>query len=156
MSNKIDFLGVEGFFVVDSIAGNQRGDIELPTWEEYKAEAKARGALALELFVVHSTPNADMALVKATLPDHLAYQRKLEAEGALFLAGPVSDASGEQMEAQGMVIYRAPDMASARALAEADPMHKAGARSFEIRKWLINEGSLSVSLALSGQSANLS
>ena len=126
----------------------------MPAWNEYKAEAKSRGALAMELFVVTSTPNDDMALVKQTLPDHLAYQKKLEADGALFLAGPISDLTGEQMEARGMIIYRAPDMETARALADGDPMHKAGARSYEIRKWLINEGSLNLSVRLSSQSAH--
>ncbi|WP_298299302.1 YciI family protein [uncultured Litoreibacter sp.] len=110
----------------------------------------------MELFVVHSTPGRDMDLVKATLPDHLAYQKQIEAQGVLFLAGPVSDATGEEMQAQGMMIYRARDMAAARAFAEADPMHSAGARSFEIRKWLVNEGSINVSVALSGQSAEFS
>ncbi len=128
----------------------------MPAWEEYKSQAKSRGALAMELFVVHSTPGRDMDLVKATLPDHLAYQKQIEAQGVLFLAGPVSDATGEEMQAQGMMIYRARDMAAARALAEADPMHSAGARSFEIRKWLVNEGSINVSVALSGQSAEFS
>ncbi|MGR3500933.1 YciI family protein [Pseudaestuariivita sp.] len=127
----------------------------MPAWETYKAEAKSRGALAMELYVVHSTPNADMELVKATLPDHLAYQKQMEAAGTLFLAGPVSDLSGKEMQAQGMIIYRAESLEAARAVAEADPMHATGARSFEIRKWLVNEGSLSLSVALSGQSASL-
>ena len=124
----------------------------MPAWNDYKAEAKSRGALAMELFVVRSKPTGDMALVKATLPDHLAYQKQMEAAGALFLAGPISDATGEQMEAEGMIIYRAADMDAARKLADGDPMHAVGARSYDIRKWLINEGSLNLSVSLSSQS----
>lgn len=127
----------------------------MPKWEEYKAEAKGRGALAMELFVVRTVPAGDMGLVKATLPDHLAYQKKMEAAGALVMAGPVSDASGEMMEAEGMIIYRAPDLDAARRLADADPMHQTGARRYEIRKWLVNEGSLSFTVSLSSQSVAL-
>ncbi|MEM5544949.1 YciI family protein [Sulfitobacter sp. AS92] len=124
----------------------------MPKWNEYKSEAKSRGALAMELFVIRSKPAGDMDLVKSTLPDHLAYQKKLESEGALFLAGPVSDETGEQMEAEGMIIYRADSLDAARALADADPMHRSGARSYDIRRWLINEGSLNLKTSLSSQS----
>ena len=124
----------------------------MPRWEEYKSEARSRGALAMGLFVVRSKPAGDMDLVKATLPDHLAYQKQMEAAGSLFLAGPISDDTGEQMQAEGMIIYRAANMDAARALADADPMHAAGARVYDVRKWLINEGNLNFSIALSSQS----
>ncbi|MEL6609374.1 MAG: YciI family protein [Pseudomonadota bacterium] len=125
----------------------------MPKWEEYKAQARERGALAWELFVVSSVPGDDMDLVKATLPAHLAYQKELEAAGVLVMAGPVSDASGEMMEAEGMVIYRAESLEAARAIADRDPMHEAGARSYTVRKWLVNEGSLSLTISLSAQGA---
>ena len=60
-------------------------------WAEYKAQAKARGALALELFVAQSTPAKPPEEVKAVLPDHLAYQAELERDGRLAFAGPLSD-----------------------------------------------------------------
>ena len=124
----------------------------MPKWDDYKSEAKSRGALAMELFVVRTKPAGDMDLVKATLPDHLAYQKQQEQAGALFLAGPVSDETGDLMQAEGMIIYRAADLVAARSLADADPMHATGARTYEIRKWLINEGNLNFSIALSAQS----
>ena len=70
-------------------------------WTEYRDTAAARGALALELFIVESTPAGDPEAVKATLPDHLAYQRDMEQQGRLVLAGPVSDPSGEEKSAHG-------------------------------------------------------
>lgn len=127
----------------------------MPKWEDYKSEAKARGALAMELFVVRTRPTGDMGLVKATLPDHLAYQKEMEAAGALVMAGPVSDVTGDMMEAEGMIIYRATNLEAARALADGDPMHKAGARAYDIRKWLVNEGSLSFTISLSSQSVTV-
>lgn len=126
------------------------------TWADYKAQAKARGALALELFVVHSTPAKSPEEVKANLPDHLAYQAKLERSGRLAFAGPMSDETGDQMEGVGMVVYRAESLQVARALAEADPMHTSGARSYTLRRWLINEGSFTLHVGLSTGGATLS
>ena len=92
-------------------------------WNEYKRIAKERGALALELFVVESMPAGEPQDVKANLPDHLAYQKAQEEQGALFLAGPLSDPSGEVMMGGGLIIYRASTMDEANKLAENDPMH---------------------------------
>jgi uncharacterized protein YciI len=124
-------------------------------WVDYKSQAKARGALALELYVAQSTPALGPDAVKAALPDHLAYQALLESRGQLAFAGPVSDESGENMQGSGMMIYRADSFEAARALAEADPMHLSGARSFTLRRWMINEGSLNLSVGLSGKTVNL-
>jgi uncharacterized protein YciI len=118
-------------------------------WTDYREMARERGALALELFVVQSSPAGDAEAVKASLPDHLAYQRKMEEQGVLVLAGPTSDDTGEEMQGAGLIVYRAASMGKARAIAEADPMHKAGARTFTLRKWLVNEGSLSITVGLS-------
>lgn len=125
-------------------------------WNDYKATARERGALALELYVVESTPAGDPEAVKTTLPEHLAYQRRLEERGVLVLAGPMSDATGEEMQGTGLIVYRAASMDEARALAEGDPMHRAGARVFGLRKWLVNEGSLTIKVGLSTGRASLS
>jgi len=127
----------------------------MPAWNEYKALAKSRGALAHELYMVVSTPAGDPDKVKDTLPAHLAYQAEQEAKGALFLAGPLSDESGDQMEGMGLIIYRAESLDAARTLAENDPMHQTGARSFVLRRWMINEGSLSLNVQLSAQTVSL-
>ena len=121
----------------------------MPAWNDYKAHAKERGALALELYIVDSIPEKDPEALKAVLPDHLAYQRTLEENGTLVLAGPQSDDTGDQMQGRGLIVYRAASMDDARALAEADPMHATGTRRFELRKWLVNEGSLSLNVGLS-------
>ena len=124
-------------------------------WADYKSEAKSRGALALELYVAHSTPAKAPEDLKANLPAHLAYQSKLEAQGNLAFAGPMSDETGAHMQGMGLIIYRADSLEAARALAEADPMHKSGARSFILRRWMINEGSLNLSVGLSTKTIGL-
>ncbi|WP_299723509.1 YciI family protein [uncultured Tateyamaria sp.] len=125
-------------------------------WAEYKAEAKSRGALALELYVAMSTPAKEPQNVKASLPDHLAYQAELERAGALAFAGPMSDETGAHMQGMGLIIYRAESLEAARALADNDPMHKSGARTYVLRRWMINEGSLTLSVGLSTSHVALS
>lgn len=128
----------------------------MPSWDAYKTEARSRGALALELYVAWSEPAEGPEAVKAALPDHLAYQARLEAEGSLALAGPLSDLAGETVEGMGMIVYRAASLEAARKLAEADPMHASGARRFTLRRWLVNEGALTLSVGLSGRTVTLS
>jgi len=125
-------------------------------WSEYKQTAKERGALALELYVVESTPAMAPEDVKNNLGDHLAYQAEMERQGILALAGPLSDPTGEVMAGGGMIVYRAESLKDANELASNDPMHKSGARTFTIRKWLVNEGSLSLNVGLSTGKITLS
>ncbi|WP_163847691.1 YciI family protein [Pseudooceanicola aestuarii] len=124
-------------------------------WDSYRDGARKRGALGWELFVVHSVPTAPPEEVQAVLPDHLAYQSQLEEAGTLVMAGPVSDETGTRADGMGMMIYRAASLEEATRIARADPMHARGARSFAIRKWLVNEGALSVNLRLSAQAVSL-
>ena len=128
----------------------------MPAWDEYKTTARERGALAFELYVVNTRPVKGPPELQATLPDHLAYQKELETAGKLFLAGPVSDDTGNQMMGSGLVIYRASSMEEAKELADGDPMHAKGVREYTLRKWLVNEGSPSFSTALSDKRVTLS
>lgn len=125
-------------------------------WNDYKRAAKERGSLAMELYVVMSTPVAEPDALKAGLADHLAYQAANEQAGTLAFAGPLSDPTGEQMQGAGMIIYRAGSMDEARKLAEADPMHRDGLREFTLRKWLVNEGSLALGVQFSGSGVQAS
>lgn len=127
----------------------------MPAWDEYKRIAQERGSLAHELYVVFSEPAVPPEQMKQQLPEHLAYQAEQEKIGSLVMAGPMSDASGELMEGVGMIIYRADSLEAARKLAENDPMHSTGTRTFSIRRWLVNEGSITLNVKLSAQSITL-
>ncbi|MEM1268008.1 MAG: YciI family protein [Pseudomonadota bacterium] len=121
----------------------------MPTFDAYKETARSRGSLAFEVFVVTSRPAAPMEEVAAHLPDHLAYLTGEEAAGRLMMAGPLSDEAGVEMSGIGFQVWRAESWAEAQALAAADPMHVAGVKTFEMRRWLINEGTLSLTVGLS-------
>jgi uncharacterized protein YciI len=124
-------------------------------WKEYKTESKERGSLAMEVYVVESTPITEPEIVKQNLPAHLAYQAEQELAGRLMFAGPLSDESGDNMKGSGLIIYKTQSLEMAKDIAEQDPMHLSGARSFRIRRWLINEGSLQIDIKLSAQSVSL-
>jgi len=125
-------------------------------WADYKNVAKARGCLALELYAAVSTPAKEPQDPRTSLSEHLAYQAELERAGSLAFAGPMSDETGEHMQGLGLIIYRAESLTAARALADADPMHKSGERTYVLRRWLVNEGSLNLSVGLSTNQVTLS
>ncbi len=127
----------------------------MPTWSEYQQIARGRGDLAKEFYVVESTPVASPEQRMEILPRHLAYQKKIEADGILFLAGPLSDEAGEQMSGAGLMIYRANSLEEARAIADADPMHQEIGRAYQVRKWLVNEGSLTLKVGFSTKGVQL-
>ena len=126
----------------------------MPAWSEYKKAAQERGSLACEMYAVISTPVTPEKL-QENLPAHLAYQAEQEQKGALVMAGPLSDLSGEQMEGTGMIIYRAESLEAAKSIADNDPMHKSGTRDYTIRRWLVNEGSFQLDIKLSAQSIGI-
>ncbi|MEF3047017.1 YciI family protein [Pseudotabrizicola sp. L79] len=110
------------------------------TWHDYGDICRTRGSLAMEVFACITSPLADGPPSADLLAEHLAYQAKLEAEGKLFLAGPLSDPSGQAMSGSGLIIYRADTIVEARELAAADPMHSSGHRCFSLQAWRLNEG----------------
>ena len=67
----------------------------------------------------------------------------------LFAAGPFADDEEQAWEGEGMVILRANTLEEARSMAENDPMHKSGARTFRLRPWMLNEGSITLKVTYS-------
>ncbi len=127
----------------------------MATWHEYIERAKLKGVMAKELYMVRMRPTVPLDELAPTVPDHLAYQEKLEAEGLLFAAGPLGDETGFDYSGEGLMIYRADSIHEAKKIAEQDPMFVAGKKTFEIRPWLVNEGRISIDIHLSKKSFDL-
>lgn len=117
--------------------------------------AASKGMLQKQLYAIFTTPTNGLGPVFAVLEEHLAFQVGLEKEGILYAAGPLWTDDAGSWEGEGMVVVRAASVAEARAIAERDPMHVAGARSFRVRPWLINEGSMRIRLDCSSQTFEL-
>ncbi|MGY9001271.1 MAG: YciI family protein [Rhodospirillales bacterium] len=126
-----------------------------PSWNEMVDQCSELGLLAKKLYVVFTSPVNGMRPVMEVLDEHLAYQNKIQNEGIMFGAGPFSDAAEQNWDGDGMIIIRADTMAAAKIIADNDPMHKAGARSYEIRPWLLNEGKVTIDLTFSNKSMEI-
>lgn len=105
-------------------------------------------ALRMQLYAVTSTATS-LEAVNQNLAKHHAYQRELEEQNVLFCAGPLLTDDGQYFEGDGLVIYRAASVEAATAIAQADPLHSSGARTFRIRPWLLNDGSMTIRITLS-------
>jgi len=107
--------------------------------------------LRQSLYVITTTPARGPGM-QDVLPAHLEYQIKMERDGILFGAGPLFE-EGTQTPYGGMIIVRAKSEAEARALADADPFHAAGLRSYTLNRWMLNEGAMTFTVRYSDQTA---
>lgn len=125
------------------------------SWDGMINMCTERGLLAKQLYVYFTTPTNGMAPLGEHLEAHLAYQNKIQDEGIMVAAGPLRDPDKSDWEGEGMIIVRAASLDEAKKIADADPMHANGARSYTIRPWLMNEGKITVEMTFSSKSAEL-
>ena len=116
----------------------------------------SKGMLQKQLFAIFTRPVDGLGPIFAAIEEHLEFQVGLERDGVLFAAGPLWTDDGESWEGEGLVVVRAGSREEAVAIAERDPMHRSGARSFHVRPWLINEGTATIRLDYSSQTFTLS
>ena len=109
----------------------------------------SRGMLQKQLYVVLTTPANGMGPVMANIEAHLKFQVELEQKGIMFGAGPFWTDDEKQWKGEGMVIIRAASLDEAKKIAASDPMHASGARSFRVRPWLLNEGTVTIKVSYS-------
>jgi uncharacterized protein YciI len=111
--------------------------------------------LCKELYVVFTTPTNGLGPVMANLEQHLQFQIGLEKKGIMFGAGPFFADNESDWNGEGMVIIRAESLKAAQEIAAQDPMHQSGARSFKVRPWLLNEGTITIQLNYSDRSQKI-
>jgi hypothetical protein len=109
----------------------------------------SKGMLQMQFYMVHSYPTAGMEPVMKNLPAHLEHQCAMERDGIMLAAGPHWNDDESSWDGEGTFVIRARSLGHAREIASADPMHRAGARAFKVRPWLINEGSLTMRISFS-------
>jgi uncharacterized protein YciI len=122
----------------------------MPSAAQMKIAELTKGMLKLKLFVIFSQGKG--LDVTPYLAEHLQYMIALEREGKLFASGPLGDPS----KADGMTIVRAANEEEARHMALKDPFVVHGIRTFRIVPWTVMEGSLSVTVNFSDQTATIS
>ena len=107
-----------------------------------------------DTYLIETTMVAGRAEMMKHFKAHLDYTNKLEKQGVLIASGPLTN-PGENMPHGGFILLRAKSYAEARQIADADPMHKQGVRTYHVRKWTINEGNLNLSINFSDQSITI-
>ena len=110
------------------------------------------GMLRKQLYAVFTRPADGLGAVMEVLDEHLKFQISLEERGIMFGAGPFWTDDEQEWRGEGMVIIRAEDIDEAKAIAAEDPMHASGARVYDVRPWLLCEGSVTIKLSHSKRS----
>jgi uncharacterized protein len=123
-----------------------------PSTEDHIRRLSER-MLRKKLFVVLSTAKRGSDL-KPHLASHLEYMIALEKKGVLFASGPFSASEGGT-PGDGMTILRTTSLEKARTIASRDPFVVNGLRTFAIREWTLNEGSLGLTVNLSDQTVEV-
>jgi len=129
---------------------NMLGHSDMPEKSELSVEELQARMLKKQLWVVMTRAIAPPQEVKRHLKAHLEHQIRLEKAGIMYGAGPATR-PGEAVPAFGLIIIRAKDEAEARAIADADPMHASGVRTYELFAWSLNEGRITMTLNFSDQ-----
>ena len=106
------------------------------------------------LYVITTRPARPDADLRTHMVAHLRHQISLEKQGILFAAGPLAGEDGA-WGGNGMFVIRAAGFEEARAIADADPMHRAGERVYDLRSWRLHEGRIILSIDLSDSSVEL-
>lgn len=108
--------------------------------------------LKMPFFLMTRTLLDPSKLVGAMLP-HYRWMIELEKRGAVLLSGPLTGRDGAK--GAGITVFRAASWDEAEAIASADPFVVAGAVSYELQIWQLNEGRITLSFDLSDQSGGL-
>ena len=105
--------------------------------------------LGRDYWLIWSVPMADTTqqAIDEHAEKHVAWMLGLEADGVLFLSGPLLSGPGTR-PGSGVTVIRASDEDAARAIAAADPFVQAGLRTFTVHRWRLNEGSVGVTISL--------
>jgi uncharacterized protein len=115
----------------------------------------SKAMLQKQLYAIFTSPTGGIEPILANMEEHLAFQVSLEKEGILYAAGPMWTDDEQKWEGDGLVVVRADSRAEAMAIARRDPMHAKGARTFTVRPWMINEGTVTIRLDSSSQTFSI-
>lgn len=115
----------------------------------------SKAMLQKQLYAIFTSPTGGIQPILEQMEEHLAFQVSLERDGVLYAAGPMWSDDEQHWAGDGLVVVRAGSRTDAVAIAERDPMHRSGARTFTVRPWMINEGSVTIRLDSSSQTFSI-
>ena len=119
-----------------------------------KTESLAQKMLKKPLYVVQRIPN-DLTRFEAFLEAHLQWAVEAEGRGELFASGPFVEEDGVPGTLGGMSVLRAETREDAEKILSGDPFIREKIYTPIIRKWLLMEGELTVTVRFSNRSYSL-
>jgi uncharacterized protein len=120
---------------------------EPDTTTESRPDTAHAGAQKV-FFACFTEPAASTSIdqIRTHIPAHKEWLAQHEAD--FLVAGPFLDESFSY-SGTGLIVIRAGSIAEATKIADSDPMHSSGARTFRIVPWQINEGTMTVAMTFS-------
>ena len=118
------------------------------------AQEMLAGMLNKELYVALRQP-ADTSKMSELLSSHLQWAVAAEGRGELFASGPFAKPGSPPGLGGGMTILRAESVDHAMKILEKDPFIAQGVFTVDVRKWVVMEGSITLSVRFSDQSSRL-
>jgi len=106
------------------------------------------------LYVALRQP-ANLARMGELLQSHLEWAIAAERRGVLFASGPFVAEGAAPGSTGGMSILRAGSVEEALSLLAEDPFINEGVFTVEVRKWLLMEGGVTLTVRFSDQTGRL-
>jgi uncharacterized protein YciI len=101
-----------------------------------------RPMIRKNLWAVLSTARVSSEQMEPHAAEHLRYMNALEAKGVLWASGPFVVPG--VIVGDGLTIFNVPEEADVRRLMDVEPLTSLGLRTYQIRKWELREGKISV------------
>ena len=115
--------------------------------------ARLKSRMLMKSYYVMFRNIVDRSKLQDVLLAHYRWIIGLEKAGHVFASGPLFAAEGGP--GVGMTVLRAESFEAAAELASGDAFVTSGAATFEIKRWQLNEGRMTVQIDLSDQSISL-
>jgi uncharacterized protein YciI len=126
--------------------------VSQPDSEDAQAQVAAlREKMLKRSFFVMLRKIPDQSKLPPLLLAHYRWLIDLEQRGVLFASGPTFRSDGSPTA--GMTVFRVADFQQADALAASDPFCMSGAASYEVQRWIVGTGRVSVAVNFSDQTA---
>jgi uncharacterized protein len=132
-----------GYEVYVATEASASGSLESHTTAMHRM-IQAGCMLRKTLFVALNRMVAPASEIAPFVADHLAYMNKLEAEGHLWASGPFIEEG--VLVGDGLTILSTPTIEEAERVMKDEPLIKRGLRKFELRKWELREGRMTITL----------
>ena len=107
-----------------------------------------------QLFAVLSRPVGTWTFDEGLTKQHVEFLSDLESSGITFLSGPIG-IDDEGWHGEGITVIRARSHDHAVQIMSAEPYYVAGARTHDIKPWLITSGRVAFSFNVSDLASSI-